>query len=677
MDTNKNQNQINKPISKLRLHLRRLSWRLHFFVHYRVLRSHHRLSPKTARRLVAGFGLVFIVFIGLYNVTFLKPHKIDYSFSNKACYSSPLLLPDLHNIRSSESYTVNQKDDLVIAGFSIYSSGACVLPTSSVAENTSQKVVISSKILPFAAKEVEVLSPNFPSARAQISGDSLLSISDPMIFVMSQRDDIFDYTLSGNKKTVLCAKQDMNLSCDVTKLEMSQGQKYAIKLHRFYRETKLSELYSEKFTTVTPVRVLATSIGNDEYVLSKPTGLILETNKEIKDYSGITIEQVNDSGESTTVDHTIKILGKKIAINFNGELPRQAKFMVTVKSINSTDNGHLSAPFEMSFTTSGGPKVLGVNIGTYAVSQSAPIAISFDSPISEVQNIAAHVSLAGAESNVAIHARGNTVYITPVGALPKCATLTVNIGDKVESAYGVSGGSGWSYGFRTICQSVFSIGTSVEGRPILAHSFGNGSETVVFVAGTHGNEPSSKYTLDSWVNDLEAQYGKIPTNKRIIVIPNLNPDAYLQDKRTNAHNVDLNRNFPANNWKKDVTVPGGTLVINGGGPTALSEPESKSLANYVLSVSPKLVLTYHAQAHTVIANDSGNSMQLAHEYASHSSYRALSNSSLNGLFTYDTTGAFEDWLHDKHGIPALLIEHTTSYTNEFHKNQNAMWAMID
>ena len=42
----------------------------------------------------------------------------------------------------------------------------------------------------------------------------------------------------------------------------------------------------------------------------------------------------------------------------------------------------------------------------------------------------------------------------------------------------------------------------------------------------------------------------------------------------------------------------------------------------------------------------------------------------------DTTGSFEEWLYDKHGIPALLIELWTKSSNEYAKNQNAMWHMV-
>ena len=124
---------------------------------------------------------------------------------------------------------------------------------------------------------------------------------------------------------------------------------------------------------------------------------------------------------------------------------------------------------------------------------------------------------------------------------------------------GISGSSAWSLNSRTICQSTFSIGTSVQGRSITAYRFGSGGSYVVFVGGTHGNEQSSVHSLNSFIDYVERHYDNIPGNRTIVIIPNINPDAYAKNQRTNANNVDLNRNFPANNWKQGVIMPGGAF----------------------------------------------------------------------------------------------------------------------
>jgi hypothetical protein len=83
------------------------------------------------------------------------------------------------------------------------------------------------------------------------------------------------------------------------------------------------------------------------------------------------------------------------------------------------------------------------------------------------------------------------------------------------------------------------------------------------------------------------------------------------------------------------------------------------------------VLTYHAAGSVVIPNHSGDSNAVAIEYGKQSTVGYRSDGS--GLFHYDTTGAFEDWLHDKPGIPALLIELQTRTSSDFSGHRNALW----
>jgi hypothetical protein len=123
-------------------------------------------------------------------------------------------------------------------------------------------------------------------------------------------------------------------------------------------------------------------------------------------------------------------------------------------------------------------------------------------------------------------------------------------------------------------------------------------------------------------------------------------------------------------------MPGGWFNAGGGGSSPLSEPESKALADYLIKTKPRLVLTYHATAGVVMPNDSGDSDALAKIYAQKSNLSYEPNSQTSQIFHYDTTGALEDWLHDKHDIPTLLVELWTKSGNEFSKNKDAMLHMV-
>src|SRR6185369_8946511 len=121
----------------------------------------------------------------------------------------------------------------------------------------------------------------------------------------------------------------------------------------------------------------------------------------------------------------------------------------------------------------------------------------------------------------------------PLAALPRCLTFTVKVADSLQNSAGVSGGSAWEFKSRTICQVVSNIGTSVEGRAITSYRFGTGPSKILFVGNMHGNEKSSAYTLNSWIDYLESHYDQIPANRTIIVVPDLNPDGFVANRRTN------------------------------------------------------------------------------------------------------------------------------------------------
>ena len=69
-------------------------------------------------------------------------------------------------------------------------------------------------------------------------------------------------------------------------------------------------------------------------------------------------------------------------------------------------------------------------------------------------------------------------------------------------------------------------------------------KTVLVIGVFHGDEPDGEYLINRYLSE------RSDTKNRLLFVPCLNPDGLADDKRTNANGVDLNRNFPAKNWKK-------------------------------------------------------------------------------------------------------------------------------
>jgi len=134
------------------------------------------------------------------------------------------------------------------------------------------------------------------------------------------------------------------------------------------------------------------------------------------------------------------------------------------------------------------------------------------------------------------------------------------------------------------------LGRSVEGRPIEVHTYFpdrtpaggiQSGELTLLIGCTHGDERATATLLESFIR-LHLETGSL--SSPVAVVPVLNPDGYAHDTRYNARGVDLNRNFP-HNWAPHSEEPPG--------PRPLSEPESRILHDYILSLKPAKVVSLH------------------------------------------------------------------------------------
>lgn len=621
-------------------------------------------------------GAVLVVYLSLIIslVSFLWPKTINYNFaSEKTCFSNPIFLPNTFRTKGEQSYEITHSNSIKIKNYPLFSKKSCLSIKKLDQTGTDIKLApLGNKIL---AQKINIKLPKTPQLSYAQTDNKPTSTIGKLLLNLDQADKTFTYNIVANQKSSSCRASHNVLVCDLSPLGLAQSQKYELEFQQKLNEQIIGTVYKTTLQTVDPILITDQSIKPGSLIYDAPSIMSITTNKDLASYKKVELINLNNSAIIKT---SFKIYGKNLEINFDEPLPREATLRLTVGELTATDEAFLPAPFVMEFKTSGGPKVVGTNIASYGENPNKNFVLNFDSALTPGQNLAQYISLSGPNGAIAFTASAGqqSVTIAPQTSLPRCTTFNIKLNPGLKNTYGIASQATWSASTRTICQEVFSIGTSVLGRSITAYKFGTGPVKTVFVGTTHGDEVSSKYTLDSWVNELEANFQKIPAGRTIYVIPNLNPDAFATRTRANANNVDLNRNFPANNWKPDVVMPGDNLVVGGGGTTALSEPESKAIANFILAQSPELVLTYHSKGSMVIANESGNSITQAQSYGAKSGYWARKESDLGTTFAYDTTGAMENWLYDKVGIATLLIELSSHSGNEFSRNKNAMWAMI-
>ena len=151
------------------------------------------------------------------------------------------------------------------------------------------------------------------------------------------------------------------------------------------------------------------------------------------------------------------------------------------------------------------------------------------------------------------------------------------------------------------------IGRSVEGREITAEITGGRGPAYLIFGVIHGNEPAGEPLLRTFLGHLKAD-PELYAGHRLVVIPVLNPDGLLKRSRYNSRGVDLNRNFPAKNFKKSKR----------NGPYPSSEPETKALMKMIRQFRPARILAVHAPLFCV--NYDGPADRLAGSMAQASGY---------------------------------------------------------
>lgn len=607
------------------------------------------------------------------SASFFWPAKLTFSYSHSNCFFNPTILPGTVSRQSSQAFHVETPATLSIGGVALYSATTCVTLTNPAPGNDTQTVALAPLGNPLLKKIIQVTAGQPPALAKTTVFDKPLAAQEPLIIPLSQADTVFDYHLSAGDKTTGCTKKDAGVTCNLTPLGLAQATKYTFTLTRSLGGKPGGTVFSHEIVTVNPLNLSTATIPAGQKVFAVPTDITLTFDKPLASVDGVHLRRVD--AEKRDLPITTSQDGSALHVHFTSPLPRTAQLELSVDHARAQDGAYLPSTLVHPFSTSGGPQVQAINIGSTRVAPGSAIVLTFDSLIGGGQDLQKFISveLGGKRLAATVSARDKTITIAPQG-LDRCAIFKVKVTDGIASDVGVTGGSAWQFTSRTQCQASFSIGTSVKGRSITGYKFGNGPSKVIFVGTIHGDEKSASYTLNAFMNSLESNFERIPANRTVIVIPIANPDGYASNTRANANGQDLNRNFPANNWKQGINTQYNGYQPNGGGDHPLSEPESQALASYVSAQGARAVLSYHAVAGIVAANEAGDSLALANSYGQKASMPSYGNNA-GALFEYDTTGAFEDWLADRLGIPGLLVELSTKSSNEFSRHQNAMWAM--
>lgn len=218
------------------------------------------------------------------------------------------------------------------------------------------------------------------------------------------------------------------------------------------------------------------------------------------------------------------------------------------------------------------------------------------------------------------------------------------------------------------------IGTSVEGRPILALRVGRGPEKMLLNGTQHAREWIASMTTTCIADRLvRGGDSKFLADHTVWIVPVANPDGYAyswekkrywRKNRRDGHGVDLNRNWG---------VAWGGAGSSGGknsdvyrGPSAFSEPETRALRDLTLKEKFSTHVDFHSYGQLILYPWSYKSAPAADRdrfrgigdrmnaaiYAQHESTYKLQS----GADLYPAAGTATDWMYGEANALSYTIE---------------------
>lgn len=609
-------------------------------------------------------GVLLVALIG-YSVTFFIPKSVQFSYAQQTCIGQLVLFPDIQKT-TSDDFTIQFSDELRIGSVSIAATKLCIEPERTPSEG-SHMVTVAPFGSIVARLHVAVSTPKAPTARASDIVGKTISTAQPLTVKLTTPDIVHEYSLKIADRSTLCQQDDGKLSCDIAKLNLKQGISYIASLHQEYRD-EARKLIEGTVETLQPLILERTSITKDQVVYDMPTSVIFAFDQPIESAQ---VKLVKYDGDTITASQALKTTqaGKELTASFEA-LDRESQYRLELVQAIGENGSSLAAPVTIPFTTSGGPKVTHVSVGATGVARSAVIAVTFDQPIDKEVDIDKLARVEGVGGTVR-RTSDTQLTFTIQGGDCTAFSLVVDKGLK-SGSNGEASKEAWRHSSRTICGTSWVIGYSVQGRSIVAYSFGSGAKTILFTGGMHGSERSGQQTMQAWAEYLQA-YGA-PAGTRVVVVPNTNPDGIAAGSRNNSRNVNIDRNFPTANWQASIETASGTLPT-GGGASAGSEPETAALIALTRQLRPRLEVSFHAQGRLVGANKFSDSVAIGSIYANMVGYQTMF-ANPEAVMGYAMTGEYEDWMGEEMGIPAILIELPTPSGNYLQSQLAALKRML-
>jgi protein MpaA len=168
---------------------------------------------------------------------------------------------------------------------------------------------------------------------------------------------------------------------------------------------------------------------------------------------------------------------------------------------------------------------------------------------------------------------------------------------------------------------------------------------VLVMGAIHGNEPTSADVSRGLLEELRRN-PQLLGGAPVAIIPVANPDGLAAGTRTNVNKVDVNRNFPAANWKARAHA---RARNNFGGKESASEPETAALIATIERLRPRLIISVHSMDEPC-NNYDGPAKPIAELMSRYNGYPATPT------IGYPTPGSLGSWAGIDRQIPMITLE---------------------
>ena len=152
------------------------------------------------------------------------------------------------------------------------------------------------------------------------------------------------------------------------------------------------------------------------------------------------------------------------------------------------------------------------------------------------------------------------------------------------------------------------IGLSETKRGIVLEQYGDGEDVTVVLSSIHGIEAAGTPLSIQFAQYLSL-HPELLENRSVLLVHLTNPDGVVANVRGNRNNIDINRNFPTENF--------GYGIFNGDEP--LSAIETKVLLHFFERYQPERYLVLHQPLNCI--DYDGDSEKLAQHLSSVSGIR--------------------------------------------------------